>query len=104
MLKNILSLIICGVFFMISGISHARAQDNLQASSPSTMRLQNIGNKICPVTGNQISEDTNVTYEYEGKIYNFCCAGCIDEFKKDPIKYIKRIEKEKNSSLSITNK
>lgn len=24
-----------------------------------------------------------VTYEYKGKIYNFCCAGCIDEFKKD---------------------
>ena len=35
------------------------------------------------------------TYEYEGNIYNFCCAMCIDEFKKDPQKYIKKIEEEK---------
>ena len=39
-----------------------------------------------------------VTYEYEGKIYNFCCPMCIGEFKKDPQKYIDIIEKEKNKA------
>jgi len=34
------------------------------------------------------------TYEYEGKIYNFCCPMCIDEFKKDPQKYIKKVNEE----------
>ena len=34
------------------------------------------------------------TYEYEGKIYNFCCAGCIDEFKKEPQKYIDKVNQE----------
>ena len=56
-----------------------------------------MGNKICPVTGEKINENTKVTYEYQGKIYNFCCAGCLDEFKKDPEKYIKKIEEEKQA-------
>jgi YHS domain-containing protein len=35
------------------------------------------------------------TYEYKGKVYNFCCQMCIEEFKKDPQKYIKKVEEEK---------
>jgi len=34
------------------------------------------------------------TYEYQGKIYNFCCPMCIGSFKKDPEKYIKKVEQE----------
>ena len=48
------------------------------------------GNKVCPVTGEQV--DPNVTYEYQGKIYHFCCSGCIAPFQKDPQKYIKKIK------------
>ncbi|NQT75280.1 MAG: YHS domain-containing protein [Candidatus Omnitrophica bacterium] len=52
-----------------------------------------VGNKICPVSGEEIGGSMmGATYEYEGKIYNFCCAGCIDEFNKDPQKYIEKIE------------
>ncbi len=60
----------------------------------------NVGNKICPVTGEKIDEKTKVTYEYQGKIYNFCCAGCPDEFKKDPEKYIRKV----NEELQVRNK
>ena len=55
---------------------------------------QDVGNKICPVLGEKIDEKTKATYEYKGKIYNFCCAMCIDEFKNDPDKYIKKVEEE----------
>ena len=92
MSKNILSLIICGVFASTSGILLARAENKAQASVSSATQAQNVGNKICTVTGDNIGVDTNVTYEYEGKIYNFCCSGCIEEFKKDPMKYIKKIK------------
>ena len=61
-----------------------------------------VGNKICPVMGNPIDEETKATYEYKGKIYNFCCAGCVEEFKKDPEKYIKKIEEEKASGPQET--
>ncbi|MFH1094225.1 MAG: YHS domain-containing protein [Candidatus Omnitrophota bacterium] len=53
-----------------------------------------VGNKICPVTGEKVDEKTKATYEYQGKVYNFCCPVCIDEFKKDPDKYIKKVEEE----------
>ena len=56
--------------------------------------LVDVGNKICPVSGEEIKEESKATYEYEGKIYNFCCPMCIDEFKKDPEKYIKRVDEE----------
>ncbi len=50
-----------------------------------------VGNKICPVTGEKIDKDSEVTYEYKGKIYSFCCRGCIVEFSKDPEKYIEKL-------------
>ena len=52
------------------------------------------GNKICPVLGEPIDEAAKTTYEYEGKIYNFCCAGCIEEFKKEPQRYIDKVNQE----------
>jgi len=97
MIKNILSLIICGVFFLTSGVIMAQAEDGAKASAPLAAQVQDAGNKVCPVMGNPINEDEKATYEYEGKIYNFCCAGCIEEFKANPEKYIKIIEEEKIS-------
>lgn len=62
-----------------------------------TKEAVNAGNKICPVSGEKIDEKLKATYEYEGKIYNFCCAMCIDAFKNDPQKYIKKVEEELQS-------
>jgi YHS domain-containing protein len=63
-------------------------------------KTQDVGNKICPVTGEKIDEKSKATYEYQGKIYNFCCPMCIDQFKKDPQKYIKKIEEEKQKEAA----
>jgi len=95
-MKKLYSIIIgLGLVILVSN-QMAKAQDapsdtkNLvEASEP-----QDIGNKICPVTGEKIDEKTKATYEYQGKAYNFCCPMCIDEFKKDPQKYIKKVEEE----------
>lgn len=54
---------------------------------------EEVGNTICPVSGEKIDEKTKVVYEYKGKIYAFCCQVCLEEFKKDPEKYIERMEK-----------
>ena len=58
------------------------------------------GNKICPVSGESVDEAAKVTYEYEGKIYNFCCSMCIDEFKKEPQKYIDKVNQELEAGQS----
>ncbi len=64
----------------------------------------NLGNKFCPVTGEKIDPALKAVYEYEGKIYNFCCPMCIDSFKKNPEKYIKKVEEELKSQSKEENK
>lgn len=62
----------------------------------------NVGNKICPVSGESVDE-MGKPYEVEqdGKIYNLCCAMCAKDFKKDPQKFIKIIEQELMQQGSI---
>lgn len=51
-----------------------------------------VGNTICPLSKEKVGEMGEIVeYEYEGKIYNFCCKMCLKDFKKDPEKYIKII-------------
>jgi YHS domain-containing protein len=46
----------------------------------------------CPIMGGKI--DKSVYTDHEGKRVYFCCAGCIDAFKKDPEKHVKKMEDE----------
>ncbi len=70
--------------------------------SESTSKAVEVGNKICPVSGDKIPApgekgtmgDEPVKYEYNGKIYNLCCPMCIKDFKKNPKKYSKIAEDE----------
>jgi YHS domain-containing protein len=118
MFKKISVIFITGIFiFGISRLSfammcagmdsgHNKHQQMAQAESNkeetaeqvSTVKIAekavDLGNKVCPVSGEKINEKMKATYEYEGKIYNFCCPMCIEEFKKDPQKYIKKVEEE----------
>ena len=52
-----------------------------------------VGNKLCPVSGENVEDmGGGIEREYNGKIYNLCCAGCVDIFEKDPEKYSKIAE------------
>src|SRR5665213_2650859 len=54
-----------------------------------------VGNKICPVTGNKVGEmGPPIKHEYNGKIYNLCCGMCPRTFDRDPAKYAKIAEDE----------
>ncbi len=46
----------------------------------------------CPVMGGAIRKDIYV--DYKGKRIYFCCPACPDEFKKNPDKYMKKLEAE----------
>ena len=54
--------------------------------------VEAIAQKICPVEGNPINKDFFAEHE-ERKIY-FCCAACIETFKNDPGKYIKKVDED----------
>ena len=32
-------------------------------------------------------------FTHEGREIKLCCSGCLDDFKKNPAKYIKKLEK-----------
>ncbi len=58
-------------------------------------------NKICPVMGNEIKDPEKAPkYEYDGKTYYFCCAGCVDKFKADPEKYIAKLNEKVKCPVS----
>lgn len=46
----------------------------------------------CPVMGGPVN--TNIYADANGKRVYFCCGGCVETFKKDPAKYIKKLEGE----------
>jgi len=46
----------------------------------------------CPVLGSPANK--KVYTDYQGKRIYFCCPPCIPQFKKNPEKYMKQLEKE----------
>jgi YHS domain-containing protein len=82
------------VFGMSCGSDMSGSHAPESAKPADSSKAVDAGNKICPVLGEPIDEANKATYEYKSKIYNFCCAGCIETFKKDPQKYIKKVDKE----------
>ncbi len=105
MIRKILLVIIAGLFILgigkivlaMSCGDHNSSQQLVASPNGNEPAAINVGNKICPVSGEKIGEGNSVdaaTFEYQGKIYNFCCAACIEEFKQNPDKYIKIVEKE----------
>jgi len=63
-----------------------------EAEAPKVVEM--VGNKVCPVMKAEIMKEHAIYAEYKGKVYSFCCQGCIGEFKKDPEKYRKIVEEE----------
>jgi YHS domain-containing protein len=52
-------------------------------------------NTKCPVSGDDV--DKEVTETYKGRTIAFCCKDCVKDFKKDPDKYVKKLDEEKAS-------
>ncbi len=95
MKKIILCFVILGMVILVNAYT-VKAETTSQEINVKAQvdKPVDVGNKICPVSGEKIVPKFKVTYEYKGKIYNFCCAMCIDTFKSNPEKYIKKVNEE----------
>jgi len=94
-LSTIVLVFSAGQVFAEEGHDHGAHEDSTHMEEISSDAV-NVGNTICPVSGEQISgvgDGKGVQNEYEGKIYNTCCKFCAKDFKKNPEKFIKIIEK-----------
>ena len=63
-----------------------------QQAFSNTSQAVEVGNKFCPVSGEPVSGQNFV--EFDGKRYGLCCSMCANKFKKDPEKYIQKMEAE----------
>ena len=76
---------------LAAGCQNNKPADSSAASTPVTQASAKAINTHCAVDkGDEI--DPKVTYLYQGKVVGFCCEKCIDEFKKDPDKYMKDLK------------
>lgn len=50
--------------------------------------------KVCVVSGEKFGGDMGDPYifTHEGREVKLCCKGCLDDFKKDSAKYVKKME------------
>jgi YHS domain-containing protein len=78
MLRKMIIAVVLVIGLLLSG--YAFAADNPGKGNPQT---------ACPVMGGKV--DRSVYTDYQGKRIYFCCSGCIDDFKKNPDKYLKQM-------------
>lgn len=49
--------------------------------------------QTCVVSDGKLGEmGEPYAYVHEGREIKFCCKGCLKDFKKDPAKYLKKID------------
>ncbi len=84
-MRRIFSLVLFSVILSYYGYSYGDG-DHMHREAMQTE--QGLG--ICPVLHEPASKE--YSYVYEGSAYYFCCPMCIEEFKKDPQKYIAKIK------------
>ena len=91
---NKLRIAACGVFLAAVALFGGSAATFAEtAAAQGTADVVDVGNTICPISGDKASK--KVSFVYEGKRYHFCCSNCVKEFKKDPEKYIANMERGK---------
>jgi len=59
------------------------------AEETASEAAETIEQTTCPVMGGAINKELFV--EYKGKKVYFCCAGCEEQFNKEPEKYIAKL-------------
>ena len=91
MLTRLLAVAVMVLAF--AGVVRAENEVAAAAAPAAQAAPVEIGNKICPISGEKVGEMGKVeTIEYKGKVYNLCCPMCKKDFLKDPEAAIKKLE------------
>ena len=69
---------------------HMMNKNNMTGKQMNNMQSET-GNATCPVMNNPVNRDLYV--DHNGKRIYVCCAMCVNEVKKNPDKYLKKLEK-----------
>ena len=69
---------------------HAKLDDLIVAAQKDAYPLE-----ACVVSGEKLGgmgEPVNYVHRDQNRLVRFCCAGCVDEFKKDPAKFLAKLD------------
>ncbi len=110
-MKHLFFALTMACALMISAAAHDKKQESKQtkqtaakqtAAKAKTTKVEFLakgdGVETCPVTGEKL-ESKDVKGEFFGRTVYFCCAGCLDEAKKQPAAYIKKTQAEQLAAL-----
>lgn len=75
--------------FLLSVLALSLAGTGFAADPPSPAQEQ----AICPVMGGKVNQ--GLFAEYQGERVYFCCPGCLDVFKRNPEKYLKKLGEQR---------
>ena len=83
-------IVMSAVLTLMGGVmvGAAEAQPVEQVVEGQTVKKQT----VCPIMGGQVNP--SIYADANGKRVYFCCNGCPASFKKDPAKYIAKMESE----------
>lgn len=71
------------------------AGDDSKPTDDAKSKLKPYPLKTCIVSGDTLGEmGKPAVYEYKGREIKFCCKSCISDFKKDPDKFLKKIDEQ----------
>jgi len=92
------SFVLTGIFgagLLVAGCAeHSHHHHDHHATTmeaAATSSAVDLHNTVCPVSGDEVGK-SDLTEEYNGKIYHLCCDDCPKDFKKDPQKYAARVD------------
>ena len=71
-----------------------------KAGLPESMGDVKIAQTMCPVMEGPI--DKQYYADYKGRRIYFCCSGCVNTFKKEPEKYMKKLDEMKKSGTTTS--
>ena len=72
--------------------SKAKTTKEAKSKAKTTEEAKSKAQAKCPTTGSKINKSLYV--DHDGKRIYVCCKGCLAPIKKDPAKFIKKLEAE----------
>jgi hypothetical protein len=84
------------------GHNHSQHEQG-QAKTPETKKSYPLD--VCVVSGEKLgSMGKPVVIKHEGREVQLCCPGCIEKFKQDPAKYLKKLDEAERKQKPADDK
>ena len=96
-MKHLTIVLLVGVAVTVFGVVGGCKKETPQPAQKAAAAGTEIAQKLCPVMGNPINPE--IYLDYQGRRIYFCCPMCPETFKKDPEKYLKKLDEQMKGTV-----